>query len=415
MAGTDVSLKPSLGQERIHTIDVLRGVAVLGILILNIRTFALDAAAYWNPAIEGGGVFSVWDTWSFWIVQLLGDQKFMSIFSMLFGAGIVLMAARIADRGRRPGPVHYRRMVWLLVIGLVHAYLIWWGDILVAYAICGMLIYPLWRLAARWQLVAGLLLLGVGGLIWAGFGASLPYWPPEDKAALHAQMVAPSVEALADYSGMMLGSWADQMAHRGPEALGMQLFILPVWGIWRAGGLMLLGMALFKWGIFSAQRSNGFYAGMIMLGGVCGIALSNWTLQLNEAIEWSTLDIMFLNAVPAYFGSVLTSLAWVGLVMVLSRSATGLISRALAATGRMALTNYIAQSLLCSVLFYGWGVGLYGQLGYFDQWFVIVALWLLAMIWSLWWLSNFNYGPLEWVWRSLVQWRSQPMLREQFT
>lgn len=412
MAGTDVSLKPTLGQERIQAIDVLRGVAVLGILVLNIRTFALPEAAYWNPTIEGGGVFHDIDAWSFWIVQLLGDQKFMSIFSMLFGAGVVLMAKRIVDRGRAPGAVHYRRMAWLLVIGLVHAYLIWWGDILVMYAIVGMLVYPLWRLRARWQLTIGVVLLGIGGLIWWGLGASVPYWPPEDAAAMHAQVVSPSVDMLKDHSAMMLGTWLDQLAHRAPAAFELQISLIPAYGIWRVGGLMLLGMAFFKWGVFSARRSTGFYCTLIVLGGVVGLALTSWTLELNESSNWSTLDIMFTHAVPAYYGSVITSLAWVGLIMVLARGATGLFSQIFAATGRMALTNYIAQSLLCSVLFYGWGVGLYGQFGYATQWYIIASIWVLELLWSWWWLCHFNFGPLEWIWRSLVRWTPQPMIRE---
>ena len=412
MAGTDVSLRPTLGQERIQAIDVLRGVAVLGILLLNIRTFALPSAAYLNPTIEGGGVFGDIDVWAFWIVQLLGDQKFMSIFSMLFGAGVVLMAQRIVDGGFKPGAMHYRRMVWLLAIGLVHAYLIWWGDILVWYAIVGMLVYPLWRLRPHWQLTIGTVLLLIGGLIWWGFGASIAYWPEGKVAILHAQMVAPSVEMLEDESAMMLGTWLDQFAYRAPQATELQLGMIPFYGIWRVGGLMLLGMAMFKWGVFSARRSTGFYCSLVVVGGVVGLALTSWSLELNEASQWSTLDLMFGNAIPAYYGSIITAMAWVGLIMVLARGASGLVSRTLAATGRMALTNYIAQSLLCSVLFYGWGVGLYGQLGYATQLSIVGLIWVLELAWSVWWLRQFKYGPLEWLWRSLVRWTPQPMIQE---
>jgi uncharacterized protein len=191
-----------------------------------------------------------------------------------------------------------------------------------------------------------------------------------------------------------------------------QFSLIPFYGIWRVGGLMLLGMACFKWGVLSARRSTGFYCSLVVFGGVLGLFLTNWTLSLNEASKWSTLDIMFTNAVPAYYGSVIMAFAWIGMVMVLARNARGLIGRTLAATGRMALTNYVAQSLLCSVLFYGWGVGLYGQFGYADQLMIVGAVWVLELIWSVWWLRQFHFGPLEWVWRSLVRWAPQPMLRE---
>ena len=410
MAGKDVSLTPTLGQERIQAIDVLRGVAVLGILVLNIRTFALPGLSYFNPTIAG--VESSFDEWAFWLVQLVGDQKFMSIFSMLFGAGLVLMADRLLAKGRSPRGVHYQRMAWLLVIGLLHAYLVWYGDILVGYALCGMLVYPLRRLAALWQAVLGIGLLLLGAAIWGGMGWSMQFMPADELALLKAQMVAPTPEMLLDESAIKLGSWLEQLPYRASESVTMQTFIFLTWTLWRASGLMLLGMAMYRWGVFSATRSTGFYCLLIIVGGVSGLALTTCSLELNEAANWATLDTMFINAVPGYLGSVLTAFAWVGLIMALCRSGTSLLSRLLAATGRMALTNYIAQSLLCSVVFYGWGLGMYGLLGYAEQWIVIVAIWALELAWSIWWLRHFNYGPLEWAWRSAVRLAPQPMMKE---
>lgn len=413
MAGTDVSLTPTPGQERILAIDVLRGVAVLGIIVLNIRTFALPGVSYFNPTIAG--VESSIDEWVFWIVQLVGEQKFMSIFSMLFGAGLVLMADRIIAKGGSPRGLHYQRMAWLLVIGMVHAYLVWYGDILVAYALCGMLVYPLRRLAAPWQAILGIVLLLFGAALWGAVGWSTQYMPADDFATLKAQMISPTPEMLLDASAIKLGSWLDQLPHRASEALGMQTFIFLIYTLWRVSGLMLLGMALYRWGVFSAARSTGFYCVLIVAGGVSGLALTNWTLEMNEAAHWATMDTMFINAVPAYLGSVLSAFAWIGLIMALCRLGTSFVSRLFAATGRMALTNYIAQSLLCSVVFYGWGLGMYGLLSYAEQWIVIGAIWVLELAWSLWWLRHFNYGPLEWVWRSAVRRSPQPMLKESGT
>jgi uncharacterized protein len=406
----EVSLAPTLGQERIHAIDVLRGVAVLGILILNIRTFALPGSCYFNPTIAGVG--STLDEWVFWTVQLLGDQKFMSIFSMLFGAGIVLMADRVLAKGGSPGGIHYKRMAWLLVIGLIHAYLVWYGDILVSYALCGMLVFPLRRLPIWLQAALGTALLCVGAAIWAGLGWSMQFMPPEEFVEVKAQLVAPTAQMLEDEAAIKLGTWVEQLPHRASEAFMLQTFVLLAYSAWRVCGLMLLGMAFFRWGIFSAKRSTGFYCALVVLGGVAGVALSNWTLELNEAIQWGSIDILFINSMPAYFGGVLTAMAWVGVVMAVCKSGVGPICRLFACAGRMALTNYIAQSLLCSVLFYGWGLGLYGLLSYAEQWTVILSIWVLELIWSTWWLSRFHFGPLEWVWRSLVLMSAQTMRKE---
>ena len=406
MAGTDGSLTPTLGQERIHAIDVLRGVAVLGILILNIRIFAQPAASYFNPTVAG--VSSDLDAWVFWIVQLVGDQKFMTIFSMLFGAGVVLMADRVIAKGGSAVGLHYRRMGWLLVIGLLHAYLVWYGDILVSYALCGMLVFPLRKVRPALQTVLGCVLLLFGASLWALMGWSMHFMPPEELAAIQAELITPTARMLQDEAAINLGTWLDQLPVRAGESAQMQTFIFLSFMLWRVCGLMLIGMALYRWGVFSAARSSGWYCTWIVLGPVVGLALTAWTMSLNEAAEWNSIDVLFLNSVPAYLGSVFTAMGWVGLVMVLSRAA-GPVSRALAAAGRMALTNYIAQSLLCSVIFYGWGLGMYGMLSYAEQWVVILAIWVLELCWSCWWLRQFAYGPLEWAWRSLVLGAMQPM------
>ena len=410
VAGKDVSLKPLPGQERILAIDVLRGVAVLGILVLNIRTFAQPGLSYFNPSVAG--VESSIDTWVFWIVQLLGEQKFMSIFSMLFGAGVVLMAERVLAKGGAAKGMHYRRMGWLLLIGLVHAYFIWWGDILVSYALCGMIIYPLWRLAPGKQAVLGAVLLCLGAALWVGMGWSMQFMPADEFAALKQKLIVPTAAVLQDEADIMLGSYLDQLPHRIGEAIGAQTFLFLAYTLWRVCGLMLLGMALFKWGVLSARRSAGFYCTLIVLGGAAGIALTSWTLQANEAQEWGSMDIMFINAWPAYLGGVVTALAWIGLIMMVSRSASGPLVRMFAATGRMALTNYIMQSVLCSIVFYGWGLGLYGLLSYAEQFIVIGSIWVVQLIWSTWWLGRYRFGPLEWAWRSLVLKQRQPMARE---
>ncbi len=187
---------------RVHAIYVLRGVALLGILVMNVQLFAMPHAAYSNPTaygdLEGANLYV-------WLAgRMFADQKFMTIFSMLFGAGIVLMAGRAESSGdaRR---VHYRRMRWLLVIGLLHAHLLWPGDILFLYAVCGMLVYPLHRQPPGRLLTLGAALLAVASVYSVGTGLSLPYWPEEARAALTADVWQPTpkmIDAeLAAYRG----------------------------------------------------------------------------------------------------------------------------------------------------------------------------------------------------------------------
>ena len=172
---------PVADNARIDAIDVLRGFALLGILVMNIQSFAMPQAAYFNPTaygdLEGANLYV-------WLAgRMFADQKFMTVFSMLFGAGIVLMAGRAEARGGSVGRAHYRRMGWLAVIGLLHAHLLWYGDILFTYAVCGMVLYPLRHLSPGRLLALGTTLLAVGSAFSVGAGMSLPYWPEEALAA----------------------------------------------------------------------------------------------------------------------------------------------------------------------------------------------------------------------------------------
>ena len=201
---------PVVQTARIDAIDVLRGFALLGILLMNVQSFAMPQAAYFNPTAYGdleGANLNVWVA-----VRMLADQKFMTIFSMLFGAGIVLMAERAEARGdaRR---VHYRRMAWLLVIGLLHAHLLWAGDILFLYAVCGMLVYPLRHQPPGRLIAMGVGLLAVASAYSIGSGLSLPYWPEEAREGFAAGVWRPAPEVIEAELAAMRGGWLDQAAH----------------------------------------------------------------------------------------------------------------------------------------------------------------------------------------------------------
>ncbi len=399
----------SVAQDaRIDSIDVLRGFAQLGILIMNIQLFAMPNAAYFNPTAYGdlnGANLYVWLG-----SRLLADQKFMTIFSMLFGAGIVLMAAR-AERSGDAVRVHYRRMGWLALIGLAHAHLLWAGDILFLYAVCGMLVYPLRRLSPGLLLAAGTATVAVASAVYFVGGASMSYWPEEVQTAF-TQEWQPAQPVVDPEVAAYRGGWLDQLPVRSTTALSFETLILLLWGVWRAGGLMLIGMALFKRGVFSASRSRRFYGGLIAAALLFGIALEAYGVVLDFRYGWMATWSFFQGEQFNYWPSIAVSLGYVGLVMLVCQSgALRRATRPFAAVGQMALTNYLLQTVMCTTIFYGHGFGLFGSVDRLGQFGVVVAVWVVQLIASPLWLQRFRFGPAEWVWRSLTYGARPPLRR----
>ena len=398
---------PVVQTERIDAIDVLRGFALLGILLMNVQSFAMPQAAYFNPTAYGdleGANLNVWVA-----VRMLADQKFMTIFSMLFGAGIVLMAGRAEERGdgRR---VHYRRMGWLLVIGLLHAHLLWSGDILFLYAVCGMLVYPLRRLPPGRLIAIGVGLLAVASAYSVGSGLALPYWPEEARTGFATSVWQPSPEMIEAELAAMRGGWLDQQPTRSAGALAFETLLLISWGVWRAGGLMLIGMALFRREVFSARRSPRFYAALIAVAVAVGLPLQAYGIALDFDRGWSFWSF-FIGVQFNYWPSIVVSLGFVGSVMLACRTeALRGLTRPFAAVGQTALTNYLLQTVLCTTIFYGHGLGWFGSVDRVGQIGVVAVVWAVQLIASPLWLRRFRFGPAEWAWRSLT-YGARPALR----
>lgn len=398
-AGPDASRGVAPAERQVQ-LDVLRGLAVLGILVLNIQAFSMPIAAYTNPTVWGdltGVNYAVW-----LLGHLLADQKFMALFSVLFGAGIVLFAERAQASGHSSTALHYRRMFWLLLVGLAHAYLLWFGDILVLYAVCGAVVF--W--ARRWSianlLVTGLLVLSVSSLIYLFIGLSLPHWPDAQVAAMTDESWQPTAEVLARELAAYRGGWLAQMEQRVPTVIMFQTFVLVIWGFWRAAGLMLIGMALYKSGILSGTRPAGTYLAFIAVAALIGLPLVAYGVYWNTGNEWA-ISSMFLGTQFNYWGSVLVMLGWIGaLTLVYQRGAMRWLTSRLAAVGRMAFSNYLMQTVICVSLFYGHGLGWYGEVERSGQILVVFAIWALQLWYSPLWLSRFRQGPMEWLWRRLT-------------
>ena len=400
---------PVAETARIDSIDVLRGFALLGILVMNVQLFAMPEAAYYNPTaygdLEGANLY-VWLGG-----RLLADQKFMTIFSMLFGAGIVLMTTRTEARGETC-PVHYRRMGWLALIGLLHAHLLWAGDILFLYAVCGMLVYPFRGLSPGRLLVVGTATVAVASAIFAGLQASLPSWPEEALTEVTLGAWQPTRAIVDDALATYRSGWLEQLPARSAMAFGFETFMLVIWGGWRAGGLMLIGMALFKLDVFSAGRSRRFYGALVAAALVAGIPVEAYGVALDFefgwALDWSLLQGRQFN----YWPSIAVGLGYVGLVMLACRStALRRVTRPFAAVGQTALSNYLLQTVICTTIFYGHGLGLYGSVDRVGQLGVVLGVWAVQLIASPLWLRRYRFGPAEWVWRSLTYGTRPPLRR----
>jgi len=394
--------KPVEAGGRIASLDVLRGFALLGILVMNIQIFSMPAAAYQNPTAWGDLAGINLGVWAF--AHVFFSQKFLTLFSMLFGAGVCLFADRIEARSRRPAKWHYRRMGWLLAFGLAHAYLLWAGDILVTYAICGCLVYLLRRRRPRTLVAAGLASLTVTSLflVAAGSALTLPEVPDEAISEIERGWKPDSAELEAEIAAYR-GGWSEQQPVRAKEALGIHLGMLPFFAIWFCGGLMLIGMALYKWGVLSAARDDRFYGWLAAVGLLAGLPLVVLGVWWNFAGGWAWQRSMFFGTLFNSWGCIPVALGYLGLVMLAVRRGflPGLQAR-LAAVGRMAFTNYLLQTVLCTTIFYGHGLGLFASVERYQQLLIVFAVWACQLWLSPVWLRRYSYGPLEWLWRTLT-------------
>ncbi|MFH2002464.1 MAG: hypothetical protein ABIK28_22515, partial [Planctomycetota bacterium] len=235
MQDTARPLAPSLGGDRIQALDALRGMAVLGILIMNIQSFTMPDAAYMNPTAYGDLTGA--NVWVWIVSHLLADQKFMSIFSMLFGAGILLITQKASVTGKSGLGLHYSRVNWLLVLGLAHAYLLWHGDILVNYAVCALFIVFFRNRKPLTLMIVGLFFVLVPSLLYYYFAYSLPYWPEEMTEQMSA-MWAPSADLIQQELDIFRSGWVEQLPRRIGTSVVMQTMVYCIWLGWRACGMM---------------------------------------------------------------------------------------------------------------------------------------------------------------------------------
>lgn len=389
---------PTPPSERIVALDALRGFALLGILIINIRLFSMPEVVLSNPTAYGD--FTGANYWAWFVGHLLAEQKFITLFTILFGGGVLLFTSKDRKRGQSTVTLFFRRSGWLVVFGLAHAYLLWYGDILVVYGLCALVVVFLRTNTAKMLATFAVVLLLIPSL------NDIVAWFTVDQATL-TEILKPASSVLQEEVEIYRSGWVEQMEHRAPTSFRRQTEGFVSNTFWRVSGAMLLGMALFKWGVLTNERSTQFYRRLLVVGSVSGISLILAGVVFIEVNAWNVEAILLWQQFN-YWGSFLLAGGYIGGVMLFSRRwPDGILTRGLAAVGRTAFSNYILQSVIATTIFYGHGLALFGQVTRVEALAVVVVIWLIQIPLSAIWLRYFRFGPLEWVWRMLT-YRSVP-------
>lgn len=410
---------PVAAKDRIETLDFIRGLAVMGILAANIVAFGQPMNAYmWpeaflTPADDPDG-------WM-WIAQfVLVDGKMRGLFTLLFGAGLYLFMERTWARGGTRWLQMWRLFI-LGIFGAIHFFLIWFGDILLYYALIGFLVVPCLKWSAKSQLWTGLIGYFFGVLFYAAF-MSLPYLvadtPMGDEggpmAEMRPEMIESQQQQLDDgnieTALIQSGDYSGIVAHRMIEHS-----IDPIANTFLFGfetlPLMLLGVALYRFGFFSGgfdQRKMKLWGWIGFIGGALGhLAIGLFVREggftfyatLAAFVGWSPLPRIFMV------------LGIAALLVAYSPGWTGWLADRVRAAGRAAFTNYLGTSIVMLFIMHGWALGLFGKLNRPELYLLTFTMWVLMLAWSKPWLERYRYGPLEWLWRCLTYRKAFPLKR----
>lgn len=428
-ASTPESLTPLAATDRIHSLDVMRGIVLFGILLMNIVLFGLYGA-YIDPTVAGGSTGFNLFSWA--ANNMLFEGTMRALFSLLFGVGMFVLLDRLEKKGAclSAADIYFRRLLWLLVFGLAHGYLLLWtGEILYNYALMGFIVFVFRNMAPRKLVITAAILLSIGSL-WnyaehrgnvqlveaAGHarairdaGGELSF---EQVGTLHAWETIEhmrSDEYVEAYNEKMHGGYFSLVAHLAPITTEWNMNDPYRYDLWDILSMMLLGIALFKWDVLSARRSYRFYGTMAALGYLIGLPVNYYETHLIMSNDFSFLA--FSQSFITYdLGRVGMAIGHIGLIMIFCKLpyATWLKNR-LGAAGKMALTNYIMHSVICMFVFTGAGFSLFGKLQRYELLYVVFSIWIFQLIVSPIWLKYFNFGPLEWVWRNLSYGTRHPL------
>ncbi len=429
---TETTFTPLQNNDRIQSLDVMRGIVLFGILLMNINGFGL-AKAYDNPTVSGGA--EGWDLITWITTNLFFEGTMRGLFSLLFGVGMFVLLDRLEKRGAgmEAANIYFRRLTWMLIFGLIHGYLLLWvGEILYNYALMGFLLFSFRNLPPKKLIVIATVLFALGAL-----------WTYSDH--LKNIKLVNQVEEIKAYKseGKVLTKelmeadqkWQDIQWKKSPEYVAIHndnmhkgyfdvvSFLVPTnssfnehdsfrYDVWDVLSMMLLGIAFFKLKILTAEKSYRFYLLMVLVG--YGVGLSVNYYEIKTILDSNFSFLGFSKSYLTYdLGRVTVSIGHIGMIMILCKSPILLwLKTRLAAVGKMALTNYIMHSIICMIVFTGVGFGLFGKLQRHELLYVVFSIWIFQLIISPIWLKYFYFGPLEWVWRYLSYLKKYPFKKQ---
>ena len=417
--------------DRIESLDVLRGFALLGILLVNIVAFGLVSSAFLDPGIYltpiGGIDYIVWA-----FIELSSDGAMRTLFSILFGAGVVLF---VTGSTAKSGWLHYRRNFWLLVFGLINAYIFLWpGDILVTYALSGFVLWFVRNWKARSLLILATFLILIGSLQNFAMKSTLEIARDAaeemkisiSKGEEFSEETAEWAQGWIDYEEdnqaeidnipneikKRTSSYSSAYEYNLEKANEMIYFVLPFFLFLDALMMMVIGMALFKLGVLDGGRDIKFYIRMMCVGFLTGISINAYEVLL---ITNSNMDIIETNPYfrfTYHFGRLFMVLGYLGLVILLIKiEKLESLRFRLACVGRMALTNYLMHSVIALFIFTGAGLGLLGKFSWSQLYLFVLLIWVIQLYVSPLWLKYFYFGPVEWLWRLLTYLKIPKMVK----
>ncbi|WP_309613322.1 DUF418 domain-containing protein [Flavobacterium sp.] len=429
---TETTLTPLQSSDRIQSLDVMRGIVLFGILLMNINGFGL-AKAYDDPTVSGGS--EGWDLITWITTNLFFEGTMRGLFSLLFGVGMFVLLDRLEKRGAgmEAANIYFRRLSWMLVFGLIHGYLLLWtGEILYNYALMGFLVFSFRNLAPRKLIIIAVFLFSAGAL-WTYFDhqndiklvgqvEEIKAYKAQDKTLTKELTEADqkwqkregerSAEGVQEYNENMHKGYFDLVAFLAPINCHGDQFYSYRYDLWDVLSMMLLGIAFFKLKILTAEKSYRFYLTMVLIGYGIGLSVNYYEIKTIMDSNFSFLG--FSKSYMTYdLGRVTVSLGHIGMIMILCKSPILMwLKFRLAAVGKMALTNYIMHSIICMIVFTGVGFGLFGKLQRHELLYVVFSVWIFQLILSPIWLKYFYFGPLEWGWRYLSYLKKYPFKKQ---
>ena len=405
-------------EQRHISLDAMRGFAVMGILAMNIIGFAMPEWAYISPAAYGTDTLADKIAWAFSFVLI--DGKMRGLFSLLFGASMMLIIDRAVAKGESAAQIHYRRMAWLALFGLAHYFFIWFGDILFLYAIIGMIAFRFRNWPPAKLIKVALIIFVLGLALWGlQFGGLQLFQYFATRADASADM-ARQFRELMDSADLAFNVAPDLALHRGSYAAitmsklddWAEPLLLVVQSASETLPLMMIGMAMQKSGFLTGAWAVADYRRwamrMVPVGLLLTLALAVWMV----AVDFDRITAL---AIFYFWGGIPRMLLTIGyaalLLLLIDHYRNHPTLARVAAAGRAAFSNYLGTSIAMTTIFYGYGFGLFGDVGRAGLWLFVLGAWAVMLLWSKPWLMTFHYGPLEWLWRSLARGKIQAMRR----